>query len=238
VRFFLTALVVAVALMPMEAWAKKSTPTPAKKTSKSTPRPAPKPTATPTPTPESSEDPQNSQNSQNSQPPQNPADEWILDQRPPEIDQRILDAAHPSNTSIAIYLAEQRAFLRVGDKNAIDSPCSTGKREGLTPVGTFKVTEKHRETTTPFFGDFIDRKTQQVVRSGVNVKISAAPSGTVFRSTPRQWVLRLSTPTPVVIATGNLPGFPSTGGGIVLPENIAKIFFERTDVETPVTINE
>jgi len=227
-RFFLTALVVAVALMPMEAWAKRPTPTPAKKTAKPPPKRTPKPTPTPEP----------SNLSQNSQPPQNPADKWILEQRPPEIDQRILDAAHPSNTSIAISLSEQRAFLRVGDKNAIDSPCSTGKREGLTSTGTFKITEKHREMTTPFFGDFIDRKTQQVVRSGVNLKISAAPSGTVFRSTPLRWVLRLSTPTPVLIAAGNLPGFPSTGGNIVLPESIAQIFFERTDVETTVVIHE
>ena len=170
--------------------------------------------------------------------PQTPANQLITEQAPPKIDQRILDAAHPSNTSIVVNLSEQRAYLLVNDRNAVDSPCSTGKYEGLTPTGTFKITEKHKEAIAPFFGDFIDRKTQQVVRSGANVKISVAPSGTVFRRAPGKWILRLSTPTPVVIAAGNLPGYPSTGGSIVLPENIAKIFFERTDVETPVVIYE
>ncbi|MCX7868381.1 MAG: L,D-transpeptidase family protein, partial [Terrimicrobiaceae bacterium] len=166
-----------------------------------------------------------------------PASQLIQKQQPARVIPRVLERATPENVSIHVSLSRQRAYLKVGEDIAVDSPTSTGKRSGMTPTGNFTILEKNADHRSNLYGDFVSRKTGSVVRSGVSARIDSAPGGTVFRGAPMRWFQRL-TWQGVGLHTGNLPGYPASHGCVRLPEDIARLFFEHTRVGTPVTISE
>lgn len=165
------------------------------------------------------------------------ASELIKKQAPPKVIPRVLNRATSDNVSIHISLGKQRAYFMVGDEVAIDSPVSTGKRAGMTPKGSFTILEKDADHRSNIYGNFVSRKTGAVVRAGVSTKIDSAPSGTVFRGAPMNWFMRL-TWQGIGLHTGHLPGYPASHGCIRLPEEIAKMFYERVRVGTPVTVGD
>jgi lipoprotein-anchoring transpeptidase ErfK/SrfK len=168
---------------------------------------------------------------------QKKASELIRKQEPPKVHPRVLEKATPENVSISISLGKQRAYFLVGDEIAIDTPISSGKRAGMTPKGTFKVTQKNKDHRSNIYGDFIDPRTGRVVRAGISTKIDSAPSGTVYRGAPMRWFMRL-TDTGIGLHTGILPGYPASHGCIRLPEEIARLFFENSRLGTVVTIGD
>ena len=66
---------------------------------------------------------------------QKKAGELIRKQDPPKVIPRVLERATPENISIYISLGKQRAYFRVDEEIAVDSPISSGKRAGMTPGG-------------------------------------------------------------------------------------------------------
>jgi len=168
---------------------------------------------------------------------QKKAGELISKQAPPKVIPRVLERATPENVSVYVSLEKQRAFLRVGEETAIDTPISSGKRAGMTPKGSFTVLEKSADHRSSIYGDFVSRKTGAVVRSGVSTKIDSAPSGTVYRGAPMKWFMRLSWQG-VGMHTGKLPGYPASHGCIRLPEDIAKMIYERVKLGTPVFVGD
>ncbi len=169
-------------------------------------------------------------------PKQKKASELIKKQDPPRIAQRVLDRATPDNVSIRISLGEQRAYLFVGDELAVDSPISTGKRAGMTPKGSFKITEKDADHRSSVYGNFVNRQ-GKVVRAGVSTKIDSAPSGTVYQGAPMNWFMRL-TNDGVGMHTGFLPGYPASHGCIRMPEEIAKLIYSKVKLGTPVAVTD
>lgn len=170
-------------------------------------------------------------------PTQKKASELIKKQDPPRIAQRVLDRATPDNVRIHISLGKQRAYLMVDDEVAIDSPISSGKRAGMTPKGVYKILEKDADHRSSVYGDFISSKTGKVVRAGVSTKIDSAPSGTVYRGAPMRWFMRL-TYDGVGMHTGILPGYPASHGCVRMPDEIAKMFYEKVKVGTPATVGD
>jgi lipoprotein-anchoring transpeptidase ErfK/SrfK len=168
---------------------------------------------------------------------QKKASQLISKQDPPKVIPRVLERATPENVSIYVSLSKQRAFLNVGEEVGIDTPISSGKRPGMTPMGTYTVLERSADHRSNIYGDFVDRKTGAVVRRGVSTKIDSAPSGTVYRGAPMKWFMRISWQG-VGLHTGVLPGYPASHGCIRLPEDIAKMFYERVRVGTPVTVGD
>ncbi|GAB4178512.1 MAG: hypothetical protein Fur0032_18980 [Terrimicrobiaceae bacterium] len=168
---------------------------------------------------------------------QKKASQLIKKQDPPKVHPRVLDAATPENVSIYVSIDKQRAYLKVGDEIAIDSPVSTGKRAGMTPKGSFTILEKDDDHRSSIYGDFVNRKSGQVIRSGVSTKIDSAPSGTVFRGAPMNWFMRI-TWQGVGLHTGHLPGYPASHGCIRMPDDIAKMFYERVKLGTPVVVGD
>lgn len=173
---------------------------------------------------------------------QKKASELIRKQDPPKVIPRVLEAATPENVSVWISLSKQRAYLRVGDEIAIDTPISSGKRAGMTPKGTFLIIQKNADHRSNLYGDFVNAR-GQVVRSGVSTKIDSAPSGTTFRGAPMRWFMRFGTPDtkewrPEGMHTGVLPGYPASHGCVRLPDEIAKMIFSKVVVGTPVTIED
>jgi lipoprotein-anchoring transpeptidase ErfK/SrfK len=116
---------------------------------------------------------------------------------------------------------------------AIDTPISSGKASGMTPVGTFAIQEKDPDHKSNVYGNFIDAQ-GRVVRGGVSVRIDSAPSGTRFEGAPMKWFMRVS--EGVGMHVGILPGYPASHGCIRMPEKIAQMFYEKVKVGTPVEI--
>jgi lipoprotein-anchoring transpeptidase ErfK/SrfK len=168
---------------------------------------------------------------------QRKASELIKKQDPPKVIPRVLERATPDNISIYISLSKQRAYFRVDEEIAVDSPISSGKRAGMTPTGDFKILEKDADHRSSVYGDFVNPRTGRVVRAGVSTKIDSAPSGTVYRGSPMRWFMRM-TNDGVGMHTGILPGYPASHGCVRLPEEIARLFYDRVKIGTPVTVGD
>jgi lipoprotein-anchoring transpeptidase ErfK/SrfK len=165
------------------------------------------------------------------------AGELIRKQDPPKVIPRVLEKATTDNVSIYLSLSKQRAYLRVGDEIAVDSPISSGKRAGMTPAGDYKIMEKDSDHRSSVYGDFVSSRTGRVVRAGVSTRIDSAPSGTVYRGAPMRWFMRL-TNDGVGMHTGILPGYPASHGCVRLPDEIAKLFYDKVKIGTPVSIGD
>ena len=173
---------------------------------------------------------------------QTKASELIRKQAPPKVIPRALDQATPENVSVTISLSKQRAYFKVGDEIAIDTPVSTGKRAGMTPTGTFVIVQKDADHRSSLYGDFVNRN-GQVVRGGVSTRIDSAPSGTTFRGAPMKWFMRFSDPATKEgraegMHTGLLPCYPASHGCVRLPDEIARMIYEKAAIGTVVTIEQ
>ena len=165
------------------------------------------------------------------------AAELIKKPDPPKVKPRVLEKATVDNVSIYISLSKQRAYLRVYDEIAVDSPISSGKRAGMTPAGDYKIMEKDSDHRSSVYGDFVSPRTGRVVRAGVSTRIDSAPSGTVYRGAPMKWFMRL-TNDGVGMHTGILPGYPASHGCVRLPDEIAKLFYDKVKIGTPVSVGD
>jgi lipoprotein-anchoring transpeptidase ErfK/SrfK len=162
------------------------------------------------------------------------ATDLIRKQAPPIIAAELAAKITLENSRIVINLATQRAYLMAGPDIYIDTPVSSGKATGPTPVGTFTVIEKIKEHRSGMYGDFVDKR-GQIVRSGVSMKLDAAPSGTHYVDAPMPFFCRLND-AGIGIHGGILPGYPAAHGSIRLPVDVAKIVFEKVKAGTPVEI--
>ena len=165
-----------------------------------------------------------------------PASELISQQEKGKIFPSVLAKSSQEPLSIVVSLSKQRAYLMVGGRVGIDSPISSGRRNGWTPKGTFTVLEKDPDHHSTLYGNFVD-PAGRVVRSGVSSRIDAAPSGTRFTGAPMKYFLRL-TPQGVGMHAGILPGYPASHGCIRLPQEMAELIYSKVPVNTPVTVDE
>ena len=171
---------------------------------------------------------------QNARGPMKAAAEIIKKQDAPIIAAELADKITPDNSRIVISLARQRAFLMIGEQMYIDTPVSTGKPGGVTPTGSFSILERDTERRSIMHGDFVD-KSGAVIRAGVSMRLDPAPGGTYFVSTPMRYFCRLNA-AGFGIHAGALPGYPASHGCIRMPEEIARMFFLKVKVGTPVEI--
>jgi lipoprotein-anchoring transpeptidase ErfK/SrfK len=165
-----------------------------------------------------------------------PASELISTQEPGKVNSSLLERTSTQPLSIVVSLSKQRVYLLVGGKVAVDSPISSGRRNGWTPKGNFFVIEKDLNHYSSLYGNFVNGS-GQVVRSGVSSKHDAAPSGTRFSGAPMKFFLRL-TPQGVGMHAGILPGYPASHGCIRLPKEMAEIIYSRVGLNTPVTVGD
>ena len=165
-----------------------------------------------------------------------PASELISKQEPGKVNNAVLDKTSTQPLIIVVSLSKQRVYLLVGGRVAVDSPISSGRRNGWTPKGNFSVLEKDPNHRSSLYGNFVNGS-GQVVRSGVSSKHDAAPSGTHFSGAPMKFFLRL-TPQGVGMHAGILPGYPASHGCIRLPQEMAEIIYSRVGLNTPVTVGD
>jgi lipoprotein-anchoring transpeptidase ErfK/SrfK len=161
------------------------------------------------------------------------ASELLKKQDAAKINKSLADTITPDNSRVLVSIAKQRAYLMVGDEVYIDTPISSGKRAGMTPTGTFKVTEKDPDHRSSLYGDFVDKK-GRVVRGGISLKVDSAPSGTRYVGAPMKWFCRFA--GPVGMHVGKLPGYPASHGCVRLPEDIAPLIYHKVKIGTPVEV--
>lgn len=165
---------------------------------------------------------------------QKPVNELISSQAPPSISPRLLRGEVGGPISILISLSKQRLYFSIGGETMIDSPVSTGKRVGMTPTGNFSISEKDIDHSSSIYGSFVDRS-GRVVRSGVSTKKDSAPAGTRYVGAPMKYFMRM-TNYGIGMHVGVLPGYPASHGCIRLPEEVAKLIFERVKLGQSVTV--
>lgn len=164
------------------------------------------------------------------------ASELITTQEPGKVFPAVLAKASTQPLAIMVSLSKQRAYLLVGGRVAVDSPISSGRRNGWTPKGNFSVLEKDPNHHSSLYGNFLDTS-GRVIRSGVSSRMDAAPSGTHFSGAPMKFFLRL-TPQGVGMHVGILPGYPASHGCIRLPQDMAEIIYSNVGLNTPVIVGE
>jgi lipoprotein-anchoring transpeptidase ErfK/SrfK len=161
------------------------------------------------------------------------ASELVKKQPPPSINKSLAAVINPDNSRVLVSLGKQRAYLMVGDEVYIDTPISSGKRQGMTPTGSFKIMEKDRDHRSSLYGDFVDGR-GRVVRAGISLKVDSAPSGTRYVGAPMRWFCRFN--GAIGMHVGILPGYPASHGCVRLPAEIAPLIYERVKVGTPVDV--
>jgi len=159
---------------------------------------------------------------------------WIKKQEPLRAVPEIYLKSTPANTRLVVNLATQRVVMLVADEMCIDAPISSGKRCAPTPTGTFTVLEKLKKHESATYGSFVD-KLGRTVRSGVSMKIDAAPAGTHYVATPMLFFCRF-TETGFGIHGGVLPGYPATHGSIRVADDVARQIYERLRVGSVIEI--
>ena len=162
------------------------------------------------------------------------ASDWIRRQAPAQVWAEVEPLIAADKVSLVVSLSAQRLWFLVGEKVYVDTPVSTGKRAGMTPLGQYTVLQKDPDHRSNLYGAFVDGA-GRVVRDGVSARLDSAPSGTRFRGSPMKWFLRL-TEGGVGLHVGNLPGYPASHGCVRLPEPIAERIYRSVKIGTPVSI--
>ncbi|MEM9282624.1 MAG: L,D-transpeptidase [Verrucomicrobiota bacterium] len=122
------------------------------------------------------------------------------------VNQRVLAESTRGNTRVVIDIADQRGYLLVNGKVAVDTPVSTARPGKWTPRGSFSISER--------------------VRSG---KVS-----TIYGVGMPYW-MRLSGSV-IGVHAGHLPGYPASAGCIRLPTNAAQVIYDNTTYGTRVNV--
>ena len=164
------------------------------------------------------------------------AKDLIQKQEPYRVVPELYMKATTESTRIVVHLATQRLQLMVGEEACIDAPISSGKRTAPTPAGTFTVLEKITGHQSGNYGNFVDKR-ERVVRSGVSMKLDAAPAGSHYVSVPMPFFCRF-TETGFGIHGGMLPGYPAAHGSIRVPVDVMQFIHDKVRVGTPVEIRE
>lgn len=118
----------------------------------------------------------------------------------------VLSQSTRGNTRVVIDIADQRGYLLVDGRVAVDTPVSTARPGKWTPRGSFSVTQK--------------------VRTG---KVS-----TIYGVEMPYW-MRLSG-SAYGMHAGHLPGYPASAGCIRMPAESARVIFDNTTYGTRVNV--
>ena len=123
-----------------------------------------------------------------------------------KVNKSVLARAGEQPTRVIVDVRDQRAYLLVGGRVAVDSPVSTARPGKHTPRGEFKITQK--------------------VRTG---KIS-----TIY-DCPLPYWMRLNS-SAIGLHVGELPGYAASAGCVRLPWEGAQVIFDNCKSGTRVQI--
>jgi len=137
-----------------------------------------------------------------------------------------------AETSVAIDLQQQRAYLLDNGRPVLASPISSGRYGHLTKGGSFKILEKERTHYSSMYGKIVDARGNTVVADAdADMRV---PPGGKFIPAPMHYFMRFDGADGM--HAGYLPGYPAPHGCVRMPEQLAIAFFDSVSVGTPVTV--
>ena len=156
---------------------------------------------------------------------------------------KLLKKANKHNTKIVVSTRQQRIKLLVGNKVAIDSPCTTGARHKIepntktyrdkhTPLGHFKIIEKIADKRSSIFGKLY--RNGKMVWRGDRRKYHG-PKAKYVGASLKNW-MRLTSGGIGLHGSKYIKRYPATNGCVRVPYHIVRQIFKYTKVGTRVSI--
>lgn len=136
--------------------------------------------------------------------------------------------------SVRVDLGDQKAYFYKGGQLVGVSLISTGREGFNTPTGNFRVQQKDRDHVSSLYGDYIDAKTNEIIKQNIDRSKDPMPKGAKYDGAKMPFFMRIS--GGVGMHEGFLPGYPASHGCIRMPGFMAEKFFENVAVGTPVTV--
>ena len=137
-----------------------------------------------------------------------------------------------AETSVAIDLQQQRAYLLNNGRPVLAWPISSGRYGHLTKTGSFKVLEKERTHYSSMYGKIVDARGNTIVADAdTDMRV---PPGGKFIPAPMNYFMRFDEADGM--HAGYLPGYPASHGCVRMPEQLAIAFFNSVSVGTQVTV--
>lgn len=134
---------------------------------------------------------------------------------------------------VKVDLSAQRAYLYKKGEVIASARISTGRDGYETPVGKFRIEQKHRDHRSSIYGDYVNAS-GRVVQGGVDNRRHKRPPGTKFRGAPMPYFLRFN--GAIGMHAGNVPWYPASHGCVRLPLGMAQTFYRNVSVGTPVVV--
>ena len=137
-----------------------------------------------------------------------------------------------SGTRVIINLSEQRAYLIESGTVSLISPIASGKSGWSTPTGNFSIISKDIDHRSGSFGSVIDGSGRIAIANATPG--TYVPPGFHYRPAPMPYYMEFS--QAIGMHAGYLPGYPASHGCVRMPRDLARRFFERVNIRTPVTV--
>ncbi|MGN0868469.1 MAG: L,D-transpeptidase [Akkermansia sp.] len=134
---------------------------------------------------------------------------------------------------IVIDTELQQAKYYIGDRLVGQSAISSGKAGKLTPRGTFKILAKDATHKSSTYGSVVNSAGETIVADYTAGQ--PMPAGGIYKGAAMNNAMQLTT-TGIWMHEGIVTSAPESHGCIRLPKHMAKIFFDNTEVGTPVII--
>ena len=134
---------------------------------------------------------------------------------------------------IVIELGSQWVRFYKGSKVVGESVVSTGKTGFDTPPGNYKVIQRDKDHVSNLYGQFVNEE-GEVVRNNVDVTKDHPPAGAVFRGAKMPYFLRFY--AGYGLHAGHVPNHRASHGCVRLPREIARHFFDHSELGTPVIL--
>lgn len=153
--------------------------------------------------------------------------------RPPPITIGFMDASSVGpGTRVIINLSEQRAYLIEGGKVSLVSPIASGKPGWSTPTGKFAIFTKDIDHRSQSFGLVLDGSGR--IADSSATPNTYVPPGFHYQPAPMPYYMEFT--AKIGMHAGYLPGYPASHGCVRMPRDLAERFFERVNIDTPVTV--
>jgi hypothetical protein len=137
-----------------------------------------------------------------------------------------------AETSVAIDLQEQMAYLLKNGRPVLASPISSGRYGHFTKTGVFEVLEKEQIHYSSIYGKIVDARGNTIV--GDADADMPVPRGGKFVPAPMHYFMRFNGADGM--HAGYLPGYPASHGCVRMPQEYAIAFFNSVSAGTPVTV--
>jgi lipoprotein-anchoring transpeptidase ErfK/SrfK len=134
---------------------------------------------------------------------------------------------------VEVRLTEQKLYAYQNNVAVGISPVSTARDGYVTPLGSYKISDKKETYFSNQYGEFADAK-GNIVDWNADLG-QTPPPGAHYIPSAMPFFLRL-TDEGVGLHAGYLPGYPASHGCIRLPASVAENIFHQVSVGTQVDV--